>query len=73
MEIDHILLQQVEEICGGEHVHLNANLVGAYRGAVDEYNRTGEENYLHVALEAHKELRVLLAKARIRQAQFIKW
>ncbi len=71
--IDQILLQQVEELCSGENVHLHANLAGAYLSAVEQYRQTGDEEYRVIAEEAHRELRVLLAKLRYRQALFVHW
>jgi hypothetical protein len=71
--IDQILLQQVEELCSGENVHLHANLSGTYRSAVDQYRLTGDEEYRVIAEEAHQELRVLLAKLRYRKALFVHW
>ncbi len=71
--IDQVLLQQIEELCSGENVHLHANLAGAYRSAVEQYRQTGDEEYWVIAEEAHQELRVLLAKLRHRQALFVRW
>lgn len=71
--IDQVLLQQIEELCSGENVHLHANLAGAYRSAVEQYRQTGDEEYRAIADEAHQELRVLLAKLRYRQALFVHW
>lgn len=71
--IDQILLQQVEELCSGENVHLHANLAGAYRSAVEQYRKTGDEEYRVIAEEAHQELRILLAKLRYREALFVRW
>jgi len=49
MEIDSVLLQQVEELSCGETVHLHANLSGAYRFSIDEFQRTGDEAYRLIA------------------------
>ena len=72
MEIDSVLLQQVEELSCGETVHLHANLSSAYRSSIDEFLRTGDDAYRLIAEEAHLELRVLLARLRLRRG-LIRW
>lgn len=71
--IDQVLLQQIEELCTGENVHLHANLAGAYRTAIEEYRFTGDETYRLIAEEAHRALRILLARLRYRQGHFVHW
>jgi len=73
MELDRVLLQQVEELCSGESVHLHANLAGAYRSAFEEYRRTGDEDYLAIAGEAEVALRIRVAKLRCERAMFVRW
>ena|GEM_PF-2132404 len=73
LQLDRVLLQQVEEICSGESVHLHANLVGAYRSALAEYQNSGDERYRVIAEEAHRALRILLAKMRIKRGVFVCW
>lgn len=72
-QLDEVLIQQIEELCCGESVHLRANLVGAYRSAVEEYLRTGDQGYKSIAEEAYVELRILLARLRQEKAAFIRW
>jgi len=73
LQLDRILLQQVEEICSGESVHLHANLAGAYRSALAEYQNTGDERYRVLAEEAHRALRIFLAKMRMQRGLLIQW
>lgn len=72
-QIDTVLLQQIEELCSGETSHLQANLTGAYRTAVEQYKATGDEEYRSLAKEAHTELRILLTKLRQQKATFMVW
>lgn len=73
LQLDRVLLQQVEEICDGESVHLHANLAGAYRAALAEYQNSGDERYQALAEEAHRSLRILLAKMRMQRGLLIHW
>lgn len=72
-QIDHVLLQQVEELCSGESVHLHANLAAAYRSAVEQYRLTDDEEFQAIAADAYLELRILLAKLRQQKAAFVRW
>lgn len=71
--LDQVLLQQVEELCSGENVHLHANLAAAYRSAVEQYRITGDEEFQAIADDAYVELRILLTKLREQRAAFIRW
>jgi len=72
-QIDHVLLQQVEELCSGESVHLHANLATAYRSAVEQYRLTGDKEFQAIAEDAYVELRILLIKLRQQKAAFVRW
>lgn len=74
MNVDLLLIQQLEELCDGENVHLHANLVGAYRSAVSELSCTGDEEYRTVAREAERSLRALLSRMRLKKVtRFVRW
>lgn len=68
MPIDEILIQQVQELQSGETCHLVANLIGSYRGAVSGFEETQDTEYLVVAEESEKGLRILLAQLRLKRA-----
>lgn len=72
-QIDLILLQQIEELCSGETIHLRANLIGAYRSAVEQYRITGDEEFRTIAEDAYKELRIFLTELRQRKGAFVRW
>jgi hypothetical protein len=69
IEPDYGLIQEVELLAGGEAVHVVANLTGAYRSAIDLYNKSGDKDYRDIALEAETNLRTLLTKLRIRRSE----
>ncbi len=74
MHMDLLLIQQLEELCDGESVHLHANLVGAYRSAVTELASTGDEEYRPVAQEAERALRALLSRLRLKKVgRLVQW
>lgn len=74
MELDCVLIQQVEKLSDGQAVHLHANLAGAYRTAIEEFNRTGDDTYRLIAEEAQTDLRVLLAKLRLQRGPYlVRW
>ena len=56
MEVDSVLLQHVEELCSGEIVHFRANLSGAYRPSLEEFECIGDGTYRLTAEEAHPAL-----------------
>ncbi|CAN5733340.1 hypothetical protein BH09VER1_BH09VER1_39560 [soil metagenome] len=70
MDMDYVLLQQLDELSNGQTVHKRANLSAAYRGAIAEYQRTGDEEFKNLATEAHRELRILLTS--LRESRFSK-
>ncbi|MBN8710185.1 MAG: hypothetical protein BGO12_20065 [Verrucomicrobia bacterium 61-8] len=72
-QLDQVLLQQVEELCSGENVHLHANLAAAYRSSIEQYRLTGDEEFQAIATDAYVELRILLTKLRQQRAAFIRW
>ena len=54
--------------------HIDANLIGAYRGAIAEVSRTGDHDFAGIAEEAERALRILLTKLRLREAgYFVRW
>lgn len=71
MKLDCVLIQQVEELTDGQTVHLHANLAGAYRTAIEEFNRTGDDAYRLIAEEAQTGLRVLLARLRLQRGTYL--
>lgn len=74
MEIDRLLIQQLEELCDGENVHLHANLVGTYRIAVKEFAASGNREYQELALDSEHELRALLSRMRLKKASgLVRW
>ncbi len=66
-------MQQVEELTSGESVHISANLLGAYRAAYKGYAETCDEEYFLIAVQAERELRILLHELRKKRAVFISW
>ncbi|CAN5412348.1 hypothetical protein BH09VER1_BH09VER1_10240 [soil metagenome] len=74
MHIDLLLIQQLEELCDGENVHLHANLVGAYRSAVSGLSDTGDDEYRVLAQDAERALRSLLYRMRLKNVgRFVRW
>lgn len=67
MEVDWELIRHLEDAAGSEFVHRTANLIGAYRCAVNGTNH-GEGRLRIVAEEAEQEMRKLLLKIRLRRA-----
>ncbi len=67
VEIDRLLIQQLEELCDGETVHLRANLVGTYRIAVNQYTASGNGEYRELAEDSETELRSLLTRLRLKK------
>lgn len=68
LRIDETLLRELENLCTGENVHRYANLAGAYRNAVEMYQRCGERDFRQIAEQAELALRKLLAQLRQRKA-----
>lgn len=71
MVVDDQLIQQLEELCDGENVHLQANLIGTYRVAVAESSASGSLAYLELAEEAERELRALLFRLRLKRSDLL--
>lgn len=70
---DFALIQQVEEMSSGETVHQSANLVGACRAAWSGYGETGDPEFLALAEEAERQLRILLHEFRWQRAALVCW
>lgn len=69
MEADWELMRHLEESAGSEFVHQTANLIGAYRCAVNGVNQ-GENRLRPIAEDAEREMRKLLLRIRMRRAFF---
>lgn len=71
---DEILIQQIEMLSCGENCHRAANLIGAYRSAAREDQKSDCGEYRKIFCEAERQLRVMLAKLRLSQAGFaVQW
>ena len=74
VKIDDILIQQIETLSNGENCHRAANLIGAYRSAAHEDRKSSDGEYQKIFFESERQLRVMLARLRLRQAGFaVQW
>ena len=63
------LLRQLETLSTGDTVHTRLNLAGAYASAIRQFNETGDPDLESIASDAHRDLRILLARLRWTAAQ----
>jgi len=70
---DYALIQQIEEMTSGETVHRSANLTGAYCTAWSAYEETGDPEFLSLAEEAERQLRILLYELRRQRVGSVCW
>jgi len=63
MRLDTALMQEVASRCNGQNNHAASSLLAGYMTAVREFNK-GDDEFLAVAQEAERQLRVFLAKLR---------
>jgi hypothetical protein len=63
-QLDENLCAALELLMDGTAAHSYASLAAAYRSALADYRRTGDEGMRELAIEAERELRKLLASLR---------
>jgi hypothetical protein len=68
IEINHTLIESVDDLRAGKITHVTANLVQAYTSAVEQYRASGDDAHLRNARQAEKSLHILLARLRQKQA-----